>query len=199
MTKKRLNTEEKYNLTNDQIGIAERYLKQYGELATLTDVEARPLYEMRLLDYSYADINYKNPNVPMGKLLLTAALKGWERDAENLAGSILDRIKTKMVRSTVEQVDILTGLISVFNSETTFQIKKYLEDPDNNKLPSNRIGNFKELQITMDLLREITNTLTKMASTPDTKQRKALPPTIVKKEKSEEAAILASLAGDDDE
>jgi hypothetical protein len=196
--KKHLTEEERYNLSDDQVYVAEKWLKQHQTKGTLSQQEAMPLYEMRLLGYSYIDISIKYSNIQYGKLLLTAALNHWERDADNISSSVFNRIKATMVRSTVEQVEMLTSLISVYNAETNQEIRNYLKDPINNPAPSNRIQNFKELQRTIEMLGEVTNAVKSLSVAEKVKPAK-VPKAISAPKAPEEGVILAELAGDKDD
>lgn len=159
MLKKRLSAEEKYGLTGDQIVEAEKYLRQYKTAGAINKQEAIPIYEMYLLGYSFDELAAKFPKYSRSKITLTAALHGWAKDRDKLASSIYDRIKTRIVRSTVEQVEFLTDMISVSSVENSEEMRKYLEDPKKNPLPAMRIKSFKEYQQVIEMLSKVTESV----------------------------------------
>lgn len=198
--KKRLSADERYGLSDDEIAIAERYLKKHGLQAVMDKVSSTPMFEMFVLGYSYEDIFKAYPNVPKEKLILTSAINRWNKDKEMLANSVLDRIKARIVRSTIEQVDMLTSLISVYNVETTEEVKRYLLDPVNNPPPSNRINNIKDLQRVIEMLADVTSNVKSMATPTDkskvVSQKKTQKQLIQEKD---EHTLLAELVEEDEE
>ena len=165
MLKKRLSAEEKYGLTGDQIVEAEKYLRQYKTAGAINKQEATPIYEMFLLGYSFDELAVKFPKYSRSKITLTAALHGWAKDREKLANSIYDRIKTRIVRSTVEQVEFLTDMIAVSSAENSEEMRKYLEDPKKNPLPAMRIKSFKEYQQVIEMLSKVTESVRSFSNT----------------------------------
>jgi transcriptional regulator with AAA-type ATPase domain len=100
----------------------------------------------------------------------------------------------------VEQVDLLSGLISVYNVETNEQIRLYLQDPQNNPLPSNRIANIKELKSVVEMLAEVTESVRSLAQPQPLQQQQKLqqpnkPKALPKKD---EHALLAELVEEDE-
>jgi hypothetical protein len=203
LLKKRLNAEERYGLTFDQIREAEKYLKQYKTAGAMSKQEALPLYELYLLGYSMEDLNKKFPQYPIGKIALTAALNGWQKDREKLASSVYDRIRARIVRSTVEQVEFLTDMVSVSTAENVEEMRKYLQDPTKIPPPSMRIKSLKEYSQVIEMLAKVADSVRALAAPVDQDNQakvqltkgaksKALP----KSQQTEEAILLAQLVQD---
>jgi hypothetical protein len=198
--KKRLSADERYGLTDEQVNEAEKYLRKHGEQGIPHKQDVAPMHEMSILGYSFEDVRKSYPSMDMGQLILAAAVYGWAKDRDTVANSVLDRIKTRIVRSTVEQVDLLSGLISVYNVETNEQIRLYLQDPQNNPLPSNRIANIKELKSVVEMLAEVTESVRSLAQPQPLQQQQKLqqpnkPKALPKKD---EHALLAELVEEDE-
>lgn len=201
MLKKRLNADEKYGLSADHIVLAEKYLRLHKTAGALSKQEAIPLYELFLLGYSIDDLNRKYPQYPVGKIALTAALNSWVKDREKLANSVYDRIKARIVRSTVEQVEFLTDMISVSATENTEEMRKYLADPTKTPPPQMRIKNIKEYQQVIEMLVKVTDSVRTLSGTQEQQSSPKLvsrsaKPRLLPVEKSEEAVLLERLVGD---
>lgn len=203
MQKKTLTPKEKYGLSNDHVAEAERYLKKNKTTGILSKHDAMPMYELYILGYSFEDISRRYPSVPLGKILLTAALNQWPRDREAVAASLYDRIRTRIIKSTVEQVEFLTDIVSVSNVETSEEIRKYLSDPVNNPPPSFRIKTIKDYQQVIDMLAQVAESVRGMSNPSNvSNDNKSLTDNKIKKigkkqsTSSEEAVILAELVGD---
>lgn len=200
MLKKRLRAEEKYGLTHEQVTLAEKYLRAHKTAGAMNQTEASPLYEMYLLGYSFEDIAQRYPQFPIGRIVLTAALSGWVKDRERLASSVYDRIKARVVRSTVEQVEFLTDMISVSTKESAEEISKYLANPKGTPPPELRIKSLKDYQQVVEMLARVAESV-KTIATPQEEQPLLVKPKKQKqlKEGESESILLAELAGDDNE
>lgn len=199
MLKKRLNAEEKYGLSDDQVREAEIYLRKFKTAGAISKQEAIPLYELFLLGYSVEDLNRKYPQHQVGQIALTAALNGWVNDREKLASSVYDRIKARIIRSTVEQVEFLTDMVSVSATENTSEMRKYLQDPTKSPPPQMRIKNIKEYQQVIDMISKVTDSVRALSTPPDQEQSRLT--NKLKKVKpltpsSEEALMLEQLVVD---
>lgn len=201
MLKKRLNAEERYGLSFDQVREAEKYLRQHKTAGAMGKQEAMPIYELFLLGYSLEDLNRKFPQYPFGKIALTAALNGWVKDREKLANSIYDRIRARIVRSTVEQVEFLTDMVSVSTTENLEEMRKYLQDPSKAPPPQMRIKSLKEYQQVIEMLAKVADSVRALSTPAEPDQpklsakasrAKALP----KPEPAEESILLAQLVQD---
>lgn len=200
MSKKKLNSEQKHGMTGEQILEVERYIRQPAAQGVIEKQEASPIYELFLLGYSPEELVKRFPQYSKARILYTAAAGGWFKDRERLANSIYDRIKARIVRSTVEQVEFLTDMITVSSVENADEIRRFLSDPKNNPLPNMRIKNFKEYQQVIDTLAKVTDSVRAFAN-PNTPQeiktvkaksnKKLLP-------QSEESLLLEQLVQVDD-
>ena len=204
MLKKKLNATERYGLTHDQVKVAEIYLKHHKAQGILNDQEAIPLYEMFLLGYSFEEIHKNYAQFSLGRIVLTAALNSWVKDREKLAGSVMDRIKSRIIRSTVEQVEYLSNMLAVANAESKDEVSAYLADPKNTPAPTMRIKNFKEYKDVVETLAKVTDFI-RSTSTPGIEEkdppkniggrpRKELPKPA---DRTDEAIILEALAKDE--
>ncbi len=202
MLKKRLNAEERYGLNFDQIREAEKYLKQHKTAGAMGKQEAMPLYELFLLGYSLEDLGRRFPQYSLGKIALTAALNGWVKDREKLANSVYDRIRARIVRSTVEQVEFLTDMVSISTTENMEEMRKYLHDPSKSPPPSMRIKSLKEYQQVIEMLAKVADSVRALATPMQADEQQKLPArssklkTLPKPQETEESLLLAQLVQD---
>jgi hypothetical protein len=110
---------------------------------------------MYLLGDSIPKIAQNFPQYPIGQIALTAALRGWAHDREKMMHTLQDRVRAKVVKSVLEQVDFLTTMLSVSNAEHLEAMIKYVQDPINNPKPEMRIGNIKEYKDVSETLYKI--------------------------------------------
>ena len=199
MKKKKLNNTQLYGLTTDQVKEAEKFLNK-SPAEPLNAQEAIPLYEMFVIGYSFEEIQKHYAQFPLGRIILTASINHWLKDRETLANSIYDRVKARLIKSTVEQVEFLTDLISVSATENSEEVRKYLADPVNNKKPEMRIESLKEYKQVVDMLTSITSSMkTNVPQKPGENSIKKIPNKKVKELKEdEESALLAELAEEQD-
>ena len=199
--KKRLLSEEKLGIEENCVKIAESYLNVHGN-NILSDIEAAPLLEAFLVGYSLEEIHKKYQHVDLGKLCLTASTQFWYKKRQEVASSIYDRVRTKLVRSVVEQVEYMTDLLSVASTESKQTIADYLRDPLANPPPANRIRSIKEYKDAIDSLTKLTDHIAKITAPRDEIRSEKV---ITKKQKiddkysSKEASLLAALVDTGDE
>lgn len=201
MSKKKLSSEQKHGLTGEQIAEIERYLRQPTASGAIDKQEASPIYELFLIGYSTEELAARFPQYSKSRILYTAAAGGWVKDKERLASSIYDRIRARIIRSTVEQVEFLTDMITVSSVENADEIRKFLDDPKNNPLPNMRIKNFKEYQQVIDTLAKVTDSVRSLTN-PNAQQEARVVKTKSTKKlmpKSEEAMLLEQLVQVDDD
>ena len=200
MLKKRLNAEERYGLNFDQVREAEKYLRQHKTAGAMGKQEAMPIYELFLLGYSLEDLSRKFPQYSLGKITLTAALSGWVKDREKLANSIYDRIRARIVKSTVEQVEFLTDMVSVSTTENMEEMRKYLQDPSKAPPPQMRIKSLKEYQQVIEMLAKVADSVRALSVPAEADQPKLLskskPKALPKPEQADESILLAQLVQD---
>ena len=196
MKKKKLNNTLSYGLTPEQIKEAEKFLNK-NPADFINAQEAIPLYEMFVIGYSFEEIQKHYTQFPLGRIILTAAMNHWLKDRETLANSIYDRVKARLIKSTVEQVEFLTDLISVSASENSEKVRKYLSDPVNNQKPEMRIESLKEYKQVVDMLASIASSMkTSIPQKSGEDSTKKIPNKKNKelKEEEESATLLAELA-----
>lgn len=181
--KKRLTDEERYGLSEEEAKLAEKYLRKNKTAGALRELEAAKLFELYLLGESLSKIAQQFPQYPLGQIALTASLRGWAHDRDKMLHTLQDRVRAKVVKSVLEQVDFLTAMMSVANAEHLEAMMKYCQDPINNPKPQMRVTNIKEYK-------DVAETLYKIVSgaTPGSKDKKSpmfdalSPPAQVKKE-----------------
>lgn len=199
--KKRLTQEEKYGLSEEETKLAEKYLRKHKTAGALKELEAAKLFELYLLGESLPKIAGQFTQYPMGQIALTAALRGWAYDRDKMMHTLQDRVKAKVVKSVLDQVDFLTTMMAVANAEHLEAMVKYCQDPINNPKPQMRVTNIKEYKDVAETLYKIV-----AGATPAGKDKKASPMfdalTPQKKVEQEEpaeetaASLLGQLAGD---
>jgi hypothetical protein len=153
--KKNLTDEEKYGLSEEEIKLATKWLRKHKTAGALKDLEAAKLYEMYLLGDSLAKIGQQFSQYPLGQIVLTAALRGWAKDRDRMLHTLQDRVRAKVVKSVLEQVDFLTAMMSVANAEHLEAMMKYIQDPIANPKPQMRVTNIKEYKDVAETLYKI--------------------------------------------
>jgi hypothetical protein len=194
--KRDFNEEEKVGLTQREIELGEKYLRKHKTAGAIDDIEALKLYEMFLIGSSMQEIQQQFPQYEVGQIVLTAALKKWGLDREKMQGTLRDRVRAKVVKSVIEQVDFLTSILSVANVEHLDEMRRYIMDANNPK-PSLRISSIKEYK-------DVTETLAKIVqgATPNAKNNTMSPmfdalapnhPKSIEKKKDDDDIDLDSL------
>lgn len=153
--KTHLTDEEKYGLSEEEAKLATKYLRKNKTAGVLKDLEAARLFEMYLLGDSLTKIAQQFSQYPMGQIALTAALKGWPHDRDKMMHTLQDRVRAKVVKSVLEQVDFLTTMLGVSNAEHLEGMTRYIQDPINNPKPEMRIQNIKEYKDVAETLYKI--------------------------------------------
>jgi hypothetical protein len=153
--KKRLTDAEKYGLSEEEIKLAEKYLRKYKTAGALKELEAAKLFELFLLGESLPKIAQQFPQYPLGQVALTASLRGWAYDRDKMMHTLQDRVRAKVVKSILEQVDFLTSMMSVANAEHLETMVRYCQDPLANPKPQLRISNIKEYKDVAETLYKI--------------------------------------------
>jgi uncharacterized protein with HEPN domain len=161
--KKRLTEDERYGLSEEEIKLSEKYLRKHKTAGALKELEAAKLFELYLLGESLQKIAQQFPQYQLGQIILTAALRGWARDRDKMMHTLQDRVRAKVVKSVLEQVDFLTTMMSVTNAEHLEVMIKYCQDPINNPKPSMRVTNIKEYKDVAETLYKIVSGATPSA------------------------------------
>lgn len=153
--KKRLSEEERFGLTQEEIDLAEKYLRRHKTAGALRDHDAMMLYELFMIGTSFKDMSLQYPQFDLAQIILTAALRKWPMDRDRMMSSLKDRVKAKVVKSVVESVDFLTSMLSVATAENIEQMRRYITDPINNPKPSLRIQSIKEYKEILESLQKL--------------------------------------------
>lgn len=153
--KKNLTDEEKYGLSEEEIKLATRHLRKFKTAGALKDLEAAKLYEMYLLGDTIPKIAQQFSQYPIGQIALTAALRGWAKDRDKMQHTLQDRVRAKVVKSVLDQVDFLTSMMAVANAEHLEAMIQYVQDPINNPKPAMRVTNIKEYKDVAETLYKI--------------------------------------------
>ena len=153
--KKRLTEEERYGLSEEEIKLGEKYLRKFKTAGALKELEAAKLFELYLLGESLSKIAQQFPQYPMGKISLTAAMRGWAHDRDRMMHTLQDRVRAKVVKSVLDQVDFLTAMMAVANTEHLDAMMRYCQDPLNNPKPTMRVTNIKEYKDVAETLYKI--------------------------------------------
>lgn len=153
--KKNLTEDEKYGLSEEEQKLATKYLRKNKTAGALKDLEAAKLYEMYLLGDSLGKIAQQFPQYPIGQIALTAALRGWAKDRDKMQHTLQDRVRAKVVKSVLDQVDFLTTMMAVTNAEHLEAMVRYVQDPINNPKPQMRVTNIKEYKDVAETLYKI--------------------------------------------
>lgn len=153
--KRNLSDEEKYGLSEEEIKLATRWLRKHKTAGALSDLDAAKLFELYLLGDSLTKIGQQFSAFPLGQIVLTAALRGWTRDRDKMLCTLQDRVRAKVVKSVLEQVDFLTSMMGVANAEHLEAMVRYIQDPVNNPKPAMRISNIKEYKDVAETLYKI--------------------------------------------
>lgn len=166
--KTRFTDEEKFGLTEEDILLGEKYLRKHKTAGAVQEPASYKLYEMFMLGCSFYEIHQQYPQYEIAQIILTAALKKWPMDREKMMGSLQDMVQAKVVRAVMEQVELLTTMLSVVNAEHLHVMKKFIQDPENNPTPNFKIESIKEYK-------EIADTLQKLVAGAQGKNSKASP------------------------
>lgn len=153
--KKYFTDEEKYGLTEEEILQGEKFLRKNKTAGAVKSPESYKLYEMFMLGCSFYEIHQQYPQYKVEEIILTAALKKWATDREKMMGSLQDMVQAKVVRAVMEQVELLTTMLSVTNAEHLSSMKKYIADPDNVEAPSLKIETIKDYKEVAETLQKL--------------------------------------------
>lgn len=153
--KKNLTDEEKYGLSEEEIKLSTKYLRKHKTAGILDPLNSAKLYELYSLGDSLAKIAQQFPQFPIGQIVLTAALRGWAKDRDKMMHTLQDRVRAKVVKSVLDQVDYLTTSLAVVNAEHMEAMVKYIQDPLNNPKPAMRIETIKEYKDIAETLYKI--------------------------------------------
>lgn len=168
--KRNFSDEEKIGLSYQEVEVGEKYLRKNKTAGAIETVKALRLYEMYLIGCTFHEIQQQFPQYEIGQIILTAALNRWGSDRDKMQGTLRDRVRAKVVKSVIDQVDFLTSMLGVASTEHLNQMRSYAIDPDNEPVPSLRIKSIKEYK-------EVTETLAKIVqgATPNARNNNMSP------------------------
>ena len=98
-------------------------------------------------------MQYRNHEV--GQIALTAAIKGWQADREKMTTNLAELVQAKVVRAVMEQVDMLTTMLSVTNAEHLQTMRNFIADPANNPVPQFKINDIKDYKTVAETLQKL--------------------------------------------
>lgn len=150
-----LKEEEKYGLSEEECKLATRWLRQNKTRGVIPDLPSAKLFELFLLGEPLSKLAVSFPQYPLGQIAFTAAYRGWPKDRDRMLHTLQDRVKAKVVKSVLDQVDFLTTMMGVANAEHLESMTKYIQDPINNPKPSMRIESIKEFKDVSETLYKI--------------------------------------------
>ena len=199
--KRNFNDDEKVGLSTREIELGEKYLRKNKTAGAIDEVESLRLYEMFLIGSSFNEIHQQFPQYDVDQIIMTAAIRKWGQDRDRMQSTLRDRVKAKVVKSVIEQVDFLTSMLSVANTEHIDQMRQYILDANAPK-PSLRIKSIKDYK-------EITDTLGKIVqgATPTAKNNNTSPmfdalapqPAKIEKSKDDDDIDLDAILKSDDQ
>jgi len=168
--KRSFSDEEKIGLSSQEIEIGEKYLRKHKTAGAIDTVPALRLYEMYLIGSSFHEIEQQFPQYELPQIILTAALNRWGSDRDKMQGTLRDRVRAKVVKSVIDQVDFLTSMLGVASAEHIKQMRSYTLDPTSEPTPSLRIKSIKDYK-------EVTETLAKIVqgATPNARNNNVSP------------------------
>lgn len=153
--KTNLTEAEKYGLSQEEIKLATRWLRQNKTAGVVPELEAAKLFEMFLLGDPIVKLAQNFPQYPIGQIAFTAAYKEWAKDRDKMLSTLKDRVQAKVVKSVLDQVDFLTTMMAVANAEHLEAMVKYCQDPINNPKPSMHITSIKEYKDVVETLSKL--------------------------------------------
>lgn len=164
--KRKFTEHEAYGLTQEERKLGERYLRKHKTAGKINEIESLKLFELFLIGSSFRELSQQFPQYEIGKIILTCALRGWMHDREKMMTSLKDRVRAKVIKSVLEQVDFLTTMLGVTNAEHLDAMRQYMLDPANNPPPDMRVKSIKEYHDIVITLQKIMSGSTPGSKTP---------------------------------
>jgi len=164
--KRRFNEHEAYGLTQEERKLGERYLRKNKTAGVIDEIQSLKLFELFLIGSSFRELSQQFPQYEIGKIVLTCALRGWQHDREKMMSSLKDRVRAKVIKSVLEQVDFLTALLGVSSAEHLDGMRRYMFDPENHPKPDMRAKSIKEYREVVETLQKIMSGTTPGSKTP---------------------------------
>jgi hypothetical protein len=156
MPRKRYLTEsEKVGLTAEEVSLANKWLRQHGTAGCVGTYESVKLFELYLMGQSLQQIQAAYPQYTLGQLALTCAQRKWYYERIRMSSTLQERVRARVIKSVLDQVDLLTAMLSVASVEHQQQMEAYIKDPKTAPLPEFRIKSIKDYQAVADTLHKI--------------------------------------------
>ncbi len=164
--KRKFTDHEAYGLTQEELKLGTKYLRRHKTAGKIGVIESLKLFELYLIGSSFRELAQQFPQYEIGQIILTSSLRGWVHDRDKMMHSLKDRVRAKVVKSVLEQVDFLTAMLGVSNAEHLESMRKYMLDPANNPPPPMRVKSIKEYKDVVDTLQKLMAGTTPGAKTP---------------------------------
>lgn len=155
--KRQFTEHERFGLTEEETNLGEAYLRKHKTAGQIPKDKAMLLYELFMVGTMFRELAQQFPQFELGQIILTAALQGWAHDRDKIICTIRERVQTTVMRSILEQVDFLTTMMSVTNTEHLSAMRAYLRDPENNPKPNFKIESLKDYNSVLESLQKLLN------------------------------------------
>lgn len=155
--KRQFTAHEQKGLTQEEIKVGLKYLRKHKTRGRIPDTEAVKVQEYFMVGATFHELAEQFPEYELGQIILTAAMKGWVHDRDRLLWTIQDRVKARIVKTFVGQIDFISTLLEVNNVEQLRALREYILDPSKQP-PANRITNLKEYREICELLMKLGGT-----------------------------------------
>lgn len=201
--KRCLNDDEKIGLTEEEVKLAEKWLRKHKTAGAIKDPEAMQIYDMLLLGATVLEIHAAFPRWPVGQIALTIALRKWMQQRDTVIHSVKTSASTRLAKSVLDSVNFLTSMLAVANAEHLLEMQNYIRDPENNPKPALRVKSLKEYKEILDSLQKLvtsgTNKPSLMDSVPNSEPTGMIQasPTTPPDEGDEVAALMAEVMDDE--
>jgi hypothetical protein len=173
--KRQLQEHERYGLTAQEVQIAEKYLRKNGLKGQIRDPDWTPLYDLYMAGYSFFEVSQEFPEFEYAQIILTAAVRKWYYDRQRISQSLQDRVRTKVHKSLLDQVNLITTVMTAMNKKHLKELNEFIIDPDNAPTPDILPKSMKEYK-------DVVEQLGKLVSAANTDN-----------DKSYQAALMANL------
>jgi hypothetical protein len=179
--KRKFTDEERYGLTKEEVKLGEKWLRKNKTAGRIPHTESLKLFEMYLIGHTFHEIHQQFPHYPVDQVIMTGALAGWAGDRDRMMHTLRDRVKAKVVKSVVEQVDFLTTLLSVTNAQHLQKMREYIADPSQ-PVPSMKVETIKEYKEVVETLYKIVAGATPGSKSKESALFNALSPEVKKEQ-----------------
>jgi hypothetical protein len=203
--KRDFTTHEQHGLTQEEIKLGRKWLRKHKTAGRIPTPKALELFEFYLIGHSFSEIQRQFPQYPAEQIIMTAALSGWAHDRDNMMTTLRDRVQARVVKSIIEQVDFLTAMLGVVNTQHLDNMRKYMMDPAHNPAPALKIESIKDYKEVVETLHKIVTGSNASGKNQESMLHKALEsgarrsPPIEKVEDGDGPTLLELANGEDNE